>query len=189
MIRAPVDQNPFYLWKFDGKKVFQEHLQFKWCPSPSNDKDIDTDCNWKRYSRYAHLRCLKWLWETRSFRINFLSGKTAELCRGVMWKVTGCFSRKPYAICGVMLHKWFWMSTTKFKATWVLAVCFQNKKYPTRVYWVCRHPTSKRSIQNYPIIQSFHSQYIKGTAKAWKCLVRYKSSSSKKYCNNEHLYS
>lgn len=43
MIRATVDQNLFYLWKFDGIKVFQEHLQFKWCPSPSNDNDADKD--------------------------------------------------------------------------------------------------------------------------------------------------
>lgn len=42
MIKAPVDQNPFHLWKLDGRKILQEHLQFKWCPPPSNDND--TDC-------------------------------------------------------------------------------------------------------------------------------------------------
>lgn len=48
MIWAPVDQNSFCLWKFDGRKVFQEHLQFRWCPSPSNDKDIDRDVQLKK---------------------------------------------------------------------------------------------------------------------------------------------
>lgn len=42
MIQASVYQNPFYLRKIDARKIFQEHSQFKWCSSLSNDINYTT---------------------------------------------------------------------------------------------------------------------------------------------------
>lgn len=42
MTQALVYHNPFYLRKIDARKILQEHSQFKWCPSLSNDIDDAT---------------------------------------------------------------------------------------------------------------------------------------------------
>lgn len=75
MIQASVYQNPFYLRKIDTRKILQEHSQFKWCPSLSNDTDDAT--------KRVQLICMSQMSEAALSNGNYryLSGKMTELCR------------------------------------------------------------------------------------------------------------
>lgn len=127
--------------------VFQEHLQFKWCPSPSNDNEIDTDYATEKGSADMHV------WHA-------WSSPEKQRIQRCMWTVTYCFSRKPYVICWVMLHKWLCTEHKQIQGHWGTDIVLPEERIPymsVLAAWIpCK---KKRSIQNYPIIQSLHSHY------------------------------